>query len=114
MKTEIEPKPGARRAIGPLVSPALAAYEGGASTEALPAADALAWSLLGLLLFCAVCFLISAWILKTRWEQVQSNLPEDHPGKDESPAVSPQSGGSPDEDAPAAKPWERDPNWWKK
>ncbi len=77
----------------------------GFNSEYIPAADALALSLIALLLFCLVCFAIGAWVLWRREKRCA--------------VVSTEIRGTTQinyNSAPAKnrKSWERDEDWWKK
>lgn len=84
--------------------------EFGARSEALPAADALAWSLLGLLAFCALCFLAGALTLRYR-ERHPTPSEEDEEDK---PVILPRNPKRPTDDESPRQPWEREGDWWKK
>lgn len=83
--------------------------EHGAGSAIQPAADALAWSLLGLLAFLAVCFVAVILALRRR-ERLH---PMDVNGDGERPVIQPRRHGQPPEDSPR-QPWEREADWWKK
>ncbi|WP_038165723.1 hypothetical protein [Verrucomicrobium sp. BvORR106] len=84
--------------------------EYGARSDPLPAADALAWSLLGLLAFCALCFLAGALTLRHR-ERHPAPSEEDDEDK---PVILPRTPKRPPDDESPRQPWERDGDWWKK
>jgi hypothetical protein len=81
----------------------------GGDSHAVPAADAVAVSLVLLLAFCVVCFMWGAAVLgrRERHQVDQNPAKPDDPGK---PAGR--------EDAADQKPdrpaWEREADWWKK
>lgn len=77
------------------------------------AADATAWSLVALLVFCAVCFLGGALVLRKREHHALSE-PENEapPSHVQRPKSSQKSEGSGEED-PKRQPWERGADWWK-
>jgi hypothetical protein len=79
-------------------------------TPSIPASDAAAWSLVALLTFCVICFAWGAAILGRRERRIlqASQEPDDHPAPID---------GSPSQDFKPSrprKPWEREPDWWKK
>lgn len=84
--------------------------EYGARSEALPAADALAWSLLGLLAFCALCFVAGA--LTLRYRERHPALPEED--DEDKPVILPRTPKRPPDDESPRQPWEREGDWWKK
>jgi hypothetical protein len=80
--------------------------------EAAPAADATAWSLVGLLVFCTVCFLGGALALRKR-EHDASAAPESEapPSHVQRPETSQKAENT--EEGPKRQPWERGADWWK-
>lgn len=83
--------------------------EYGARSEALPAADALAWSLLGLLAFCALCFVAGALTLRYRERHPAPPEEED----EDKPVILPRTPKPPPDDESPRQSWERDGDWWK-
>jgi len=85
----------------------------GIRSEASPAADAAAWSLVGLLVFCLTCFALSAIIMRKRAEEVEANPPEEDNSTYALPDNAPSAQKRP-ERLPESPSWERDGDWWKK
>lgn len=71
----------------------------GAEIEPTPAADATVWSLVGLLVFCIVCFTVGGVALKRRCRKP--------------PPLEELVDGGEREDGPANPAWQRPGDWWK-
>lgn len=95
----------------PMVTGTQTVVESGARSDPLPAADAFAWSLVGLLAFCTLCFLAGA--LTLRYREKHSPPPDDE-DDGEKPVILPRTRNRPPEDESPRQPWERDSDWWKK
>jgi hypothetical protein len=76
----------------------IAGKDFGTHTES-PAADAAAWTLVGLLCFCIACFLVAGIVL--RRQRRRPGLPEEKDAKK-------APGG------PKREPWQKADDWWKK
>lgn len=94
---------------GPETVTELIPSPGHPDSHAVPAADAVALSLVFLLVFCVVCFAWGAAILGRR----EKHVAEDNPGASEGadPSTQQADRGS---SRPNRAPWEREGDWWKK
>lgn len=83
-------------------------------SEPTPAADAAAWSLVGLLVFCTLCFLGGAMVLRRREHDTAAQQGADQSVSqvERSEKESTKKSDAPDED-PKRQPWERGADWWK-
>ena len=76
------------------------------------AADATAWSLVALLVFCTMCFLGGALVLRKREHdrptEFENETPQSHVQRPETS----QKADNKEED-PKRQPWERGADWWK-
>jgi hypothetical protein len=78
------------------------------------AADATAWALVGLLVFCTVCFLGGALVLRKREQHTLSEPENDAPPSHvQRPESSSQKSEKASEEDPKRQPWERGADWWK-
>lgn len=81
-------------------------------SEAAPAADAAAWALVTLLVFCTVCFLGGALVLRKREHQTPAESENEASHSHVQRPEASQKAETTDEDS-KRKPWERGADWWK-
>lgn len=83
--------------------------------EAAPAADTTALSLVALLVFCMICFLGGAMVLRKREQHLRQD--QDAEQIQQAPVESPEAKrnreASDEEQPPKRQPWERRADWWK-
>jgi hypothetical protein len=77
------------------------------------AADATAWTLVALLVFCTVCFLGGALVLRKREHQSLSEPENEAPPSHVQRPESSQKSERTSEEDPKRQPWERGADWWK-
>jgi hypothetical protein len=77
------------------------------------AADATAWTLVALLVFCAVCFLGGALVLRKREHHTLTEQTNDAPPSHAQRPKSSQKPEGTNEEDPKRHPWERGADWWK-
>ena len=80
--------------------------------EANPAADATAWSLVALLVFCTACFLGGALVLRKREHQSPTEPENEAPRRHVQRPESSKKSETTEED-PKRQPWERGADWWR-